>query len=306
VVATPGPGGARITAVPGVAAASTEVSLPATVTTGQGDDADTDTAQALVIDPISYAATHGAGDALSGLAGRAVAAGPGGDIPSHGSIRLVLPDADLGEVPVVAALPATMSGGANLLLPAGLVPPALLADAPSRSFVTLDRGADPAAVRGALSRIGTVAGVDDWLRADAAARASTGDKIMLVVIGLGGLYALIGVVNSVVIGAAARRREFAEARVTGLTRGQVIRSALLESSAVTVAGLLLGGVAAAGALLAAVLSTAAVTGRATLALPWGLIAAVGGVALLVTGATSVITSWSATRRPPITLLGARE
>jgi putative ABC transport system permease protein len=114
------------------------------------------------------------------------------------------------------------------------------------------------------------------------------------------------VVNSVVIGAAARRREFAEARVTGLTRGQVIRSALLESSAVTVAGLVLGGVAAAGALLAAVRSTSAVTGRGTLSLPWGLIVAVGAVALLVTGATSLITSWSATRRAPVTLLGARE
>ncbi len=306
VVETTGPVGARISAVPGVSRASTEISLPATVTTGHGDDAETDTAEALVIDPASYAAVHDGGGALGSLTGRAVAAGPGGDIPSHGSIRLVLPDLDLGEVPVVASVPATMSGGANLLLPAGLVPARLLATASSRSFVTLDRGADPAAVRAELSRIGTVSGLGTWLRADAGARASTSDKIMLVVIGLGGLYALIGVVNSVVIGAAARRREFAEARVTGLTRGQVIRSALLESSAVTVAGLLLGGVATAGALLAAVLSTSAVTGRGTLALPWDLIAAVGGVALLVTGATSVITSWSATRRAPVTLLGARE
>ena len=306
VVEAGGPVGARIAAVPGVAAASTETSLPATVTTGHGEDAETETVTALVIDPDAYAAAHSAGGALSGLRGRAVAAGPGGDVPSHGTVRIELPEVDLGQVPVAAAVPTTMSGGADLLLPPGLAPQRLLATAPTRSFVTLDRGADPVAVRAALSRIGTVSGVDNWLRADADARTSTSDKIMLVVIGLGGLYALIGVVNSVVIGAAARRREFAEARVTGLTRGQVIRSALLESWAVTVAGLLLGGVAAAGALLAAVTSTAAVTGRGTLALPWGLIAAVGAVALLVTGATSLITSWSATRRPPVALLGARE
>jgi putative ABC transport system permease protein len=124
--------------------------------------------------------------------------------------------------------------------------------------------------------------------------------------GLGGLYALIGVINSIVIGAAARRREFAEARVTGLTRAQVIRSALMESSAVTVSGFLLGGLAAAGALIAAAASTSAVTGHASLSLPWPLIAAVCAVTLLVTATTSLITSWSATRRAPVTLLGARE
>jgi putative ABC transport system permease protein len=240
------------------------------------------------------------------LRGRAVAAGPSGDAPKKGTIRLRLPEADLGEVPVVGSVPATISGGADLLLPSGLVPAGVLAAAPTRSFVTLDREADPATVRAALSRIGTVTPVDDWLRADAKARTGTSDKIMLVVMGLGGLYALIGVVNSVVIGAATRRREFAEARVTGLTRGQVIRSSLLESSAVTVAALLLGGVAAAGAFIAAAWSTEAVTGRGTLTLPWSLIAAVCAVALLVTAATTLITSWSATRRAPVTLLAARE
>jgi putative ABC transport system permease protein len=92
-------------------------------------------------------------------------------------------------VPVAAAVPVTMSGGADLLLPPGLVPPALLASAPSRSFVTLKPGADPAAARAALSRIGTVSSVGAWLAADAKERSSVNDKIMLVVMGLGALYA---------------------------------------------------------------------------------------------------------------------
>jgi putative ABC transport system permease protein len=177
---------------------------------------------------------------------------------------------------------------------------------PARSFVTLRPGADPAATRAALAKIGAVSGVGRWLAADAKARASTNDRILLIIMGLGGLYALIGVVNSVVIGAATRRREFAEARVTGLTRGQVVRSALLESTAVTVAGLVLGGIAAATAFLAALTTTKAVTGVGTLTLPWSLIGAVSAVALLVTSATSLITSWSASRRRPVTLLAARE
>ena len=142
----------------------------------------------------------------------------------------------------------TMSGGASLLLPPGLVPPAQLAASPTRAFVSIEAGADPAAVRAALAAIGDVSDLDSWLTADAEARSSTNDKVLVMVLGLGGLYALIGVVNSVVIGAAARRREFAEARVTGLTRGQVTRSALLESFGVTVSGLVLGGLAAAAHL----------------------------------------------------------
>jgi putative ABC transport system permease protein len=306
VVETVGPAADRIAAVPGVASASTETSIPVTFTIGTGEDAETETGSALVIDPAAYAAAHSAGNALAGLNGRGVAAGPGGDLPTRGTVRMELPGSDLGQVPVTASVPATISGGADVLLPPGLAPAGLLASAPTRSFVTLKAGTDPAKARAALARVGTVSGVGEWLRADAKERTSTSDKIMLVVMGLGGLYALIGVVNSVVIGAAARRREFAEARVTGLTRMQVIRSSLLESSAVTVAGLLLGGLAAAGALIAAASSTAAVTGRGTVTLPWSLIAAVSAVALLVTAATTLITSWSATRRAPVTLLAARE
>jgi putative ABC transport system permease protein len=260
----------------------------------------------LIVDPARYAAAHSAGDALAGLHGRTVAAGPGGEVPQHGSVRLTLPGADLGELPVSGGVPATMSGGANVLLPDGLVPAARLTDAPTRSFVTLAPGADRAAVTAALAEVGTVSAVDDWLRTDAEDRNATSNKIMLVVMGLGGLYALIGVINSVVIGAATRRREFAEARVTGMTRGQVVRSALTESFAVTVAGLVLGAIAAAAALATTLTTTAAVTGAATLDVPWTLAAAVGGTALLVTAVTSLLTSWSATRPRPVALLGARE
>jgi putative ABC transport system permease protein len=297
---------APLTAVPGVAAASTETSIPVSVTTGHGEDAETESVSATVVDPAAYALVHPGSGALAALHGRTVAAGPGGDVPTHGSVRLTLPDSDLGAVPVVAALPESMSGGASLLLPPGLVPAAQLAGAPTVSFVTLDRGADRAAVRAALSRTGSVSDLETWLTADAKARNSTNNKIMLIVLGLGGLYAMIGVINSVVMGAAARRREFAEARVTGLTRGQVIRSALLESSAVTVSGMVLGGLAAFGTFVAVLTTTSKVTGAATLDLPWGLILGVAALAFVVTGLTSVVTSWSATRTAPVALLGARE
>jgi putative ABC transport system permease protein len=322
VVEATGPVGAKVAAVPGVASASTETEIPVSVTSGSGDGTETEIVTALVVDPAAYARAHPGSGSLGALRGRAVAAGPGGDVAAGHPVRVrlpdadlgslpdadlgSLPDADLGSLPVVAGVPSSMSGGAGLLLPPGLVPAAQLANAPSRSFVTLTRDADAGRVSAALATMGKVSSVDEWLAADATARTSISHKIMLVVLGLGALYALIGVVNSVVIGAATRRREFAEARVTGLTRAQVVRAALLESGTVTVAGLVLGGGAAAATYVAVLATTSAVTGVATLDLPWTLIIGVAAAALAVTSVTSVLTSWSATRPSPVALLGARE
>jgi putative ABC transport system permease protein len=306
VVTATGPVGAKIAAVPGVASASTELAVPVAVTTGAGtEDAETETVPALVVDPSAYMAAHPGSGSLTALHGRVVAGGPGGDFGAAQTVRVNAAGTDLGTLPITMTTPAGMSGGADLLLPYDLLPPTVLAQAPAQSFVTLDPGA-PTSARAALSRIGTVSDVDDWLAADTNARTSTSTKIMTVILGLGALYALIGVINSVVIGAAARRREFAAARVTGMTRGQVVGSALAESAAVTVAGLVLGVVAAAGAWISVLATTKAVTGVATLDLPWTLIATVAAGALLVTTATSLITTTAATHARPVALLAARE
>lgn len=304
VLEATGPVPARL---PGVASASTETELPATLTTGSGENAETNTVSVLAVDPAAYAEAHPGSGSLAGLTGRAVAGGPGGQGFSAGdTVRLQLAGTDLGKLPVVAKMPEGIGGGASLLLPAGLVPAAELTDAPTRTFVTMAPGADVTRTKAALAELGRVRDVHDWLAADAAARNQTSANIFLVVLGLGALYALIGVINSVVIAAAARRREFAETRAIGLTRGQVVRAALLESAAVTTAGLILGGLAAAATFVSVLAVTSAVTGRATLDLPWTVLGLVAVLAFLVTSVTSVLTSWSATRAAPVTLLSAQE
>jgi putative ABC transport system permease protein len=303
VVEATGPVAARIAAVPGLAHASTEIEVPVALTTGSGDLAYTEIGSALVVDPAAYALAHPGSGSLEELRGHVVAAGPGGDAVSAGdTVGVRIGDVDLGPLPVVAAVPPGMGGGAALLLPAGLVPAELLADAPSRTFATLEPGAD----RQALAGVGAVRTVDEWLAGDAEARGGTSSGVLLVVVGLGGLYALIGVVNSVVIAGTARRREFAAARATGLTRRQVVWSALAESWAVTAIGVALGGLAAAGTLLAVLATTAAVTGTATVDVPWPLVFALVAGAFPVTGAASVLTTLAATRRSPVSLLAARE
>jgi putative ABC transport system permease protein len=306
VVTAHGPIAGAVAQVPGVDYASTETSVLVKATTGSGEDAETDTDTALVIDPVAYARVHTGSGSLAALHGKAGVAGPGGGLPRHGAVAISTATTDLGPLPMVGAVPETAAGGAELLLPPGVIPAAELASAPTQSLVVLKPGADPAAVRAALAKIGPVTDLNRWLDEEATVRSDTNDRVMLVILGLGALYALIGVVNSVVIGAAARRREFAAARVTGLTRGQVVRSALVETWGVTVAGAILGAVAAAAPCISALAATAAVTGHATLDVPWRLVAAVGLVAVLVTSLTSVLSTWSATRAAPVALLGARE
>jgi putative ABC transport system permease protein len=153
--------------------------------------------------------------------------------------------------------------------------------------------------------VGEVLTVDERAARDAAARNAMSVSVFVVIMGLGGMYALIGVVSAVV-GASARRAEFATARAGGLSRGQVVRTALVESWAVTVIGLLLGTLAAATTFIAVMATTSVMAGVATLALPWTFVLAVGAGAFLVTGATSVLTTLSAPRTHPVALLGTRE
>jgi putative ABC transport system permease protein len=296
VVEAVGPVGDAIAAVPGVASASTEVEVPVAVTWGSGEDAETEDLLGLVIDPAAYAVAHRGVGSLDALRGPAVAGGPaweGGSVGETVGVRVGA--ADLRRLPVVATVPAGIDGGADLLLPPGLAPAADVAAGPSRTFVTLAPGADAARVSAALAPIGGVHGVEDWIARDAAARSTANTSVFLVLMGLGSLYALIGVVNAVVIGAAARRSEFAAARASGLTRGQVVRTALLESWIVTLLGLLLGGLAAAGSFVAVLGTTTAITGTGTLALPWPFVLTVAAVVLVVTTVTSVLTTRSATR-----------
>jgi putative ABC transport system permease protein len=124
--------------------------------------------------------------------------------------------------------------------------------------------------------------------------------VLKVVLGMAAIYAAIGVINAVVIATGERRREFAVARLTGYTRGQVVAGALLESAIVTATGLLLGWLAA----LATLIGISGVTG--TLVIPWGIVWLTVPAAFLVVGATSMWTTLAATRLAPIALAGARE
>ena len=92
--------------------------------------------------------------------------------------------------------------------------------------------------------------VADWSAAAAAFSETerTGAWVNYLLVGMIVGYAVISLVNTLIVATAERRREFAVQRLIGSTRSQVMRMMIMEASFVTLAGIMLGGVVAVATL----------------------------------------------------------
>lgn len=301
----------RISEVSGVQDTSVEVDVPLVMTNAKHEDdalgGDLQSGDARVVRPDSYRNMHSIQEvagSLDALHGRAVALGPGrsGELGfSLGdTVDLTIGDRNL-QLPVVAVMPMTPYGGPDLLLPEGLTPERVLADASATTFVSTTPGSDSGAIGADIRALapGTATGVDAWAQNHAAEQQHTQLRIFTVILGMASLYALFSVINAVVIAAASRRSEFAAARLTGLTRRQTVWMAVIESEAVAAIGITLGGVAAAGTILGMGGALQRMTGSGVVELPWATIGGLVTGAFIVVGLTSVLTARAATRTNPI-------
>lgn len=112
------------------------------------------------------------------------------------------------------------------------------------TFVTLREGADSASVRARLAstlRQSQVLRSPDWIDVVDARNRKMNEIGLWVLLGPSGVYAGIGVVNTILMGALQRRRELDALRLVGATRSQVRRMALWEAGLVGTAALLVGG-----------------------------------------------------------------
>ncbi|MFB4303912.1 ABC transporter permease [Actinomadura sp. NTSP31] len=117
-------------------------------------------------------------------------------------------------------------------------------------------------------------------------------------------YAVIALVNSQVLAAVERRREFSLLRLVGATRRQVMQMMALEAVLVSATGVILGGLIAATTLTPLSLS---VLGTVVPAGPWWIVAAVtGGALALVLAATLLPTLLLLRHRPGNAVIGIRE
>lgn len=133
------------------------------------------------------------------------------------------------------------------------------------------------------------------------------DTLLAVVVGLLGVavvIALVGVANTLSLSVIERRHEHALLRATGMTRGQLRGSLLVEGSLIAVVGTVLGAVlgllygwAGCAVLLGG-------TGDLVPAVPWPYLGAAAAVALLAGVVASVLPARAAVRTPPVAALTA--
>jgi len=295
----------HVAAMPGVDVVSEEA--PVTVDMGfdYGDDQRTyEGIDALAVDPAAYARTHRTvptAGSLADLRGAAIAVSPSYAPELHYRVGDTIPVRMAGgpdKLHVVALLPDTLAG------PFFLLPPDLMPDEGPRRYVV--QAADPQAVAPRLAGLGAVSTTGQWVETYADKQQRQSIDVMVALLGMAMLYTVIAMVNAVVISASDRRSEFAAARVTGLTRSQVVRAALGEALGVVAIGLLLGGLAAAGTVVGIAFAIKDMIGISAASPPWALIGAVAAGATVIVGAASVLTTVSATRTPAIRLVAARE
>ncbi|WTW98033.1 FtsX-like permease family protein [Streptomycetaceae bacterium NBC_01309] len=322
VTSADGARAARLADVPGVVDVSSHTTVPVAVTAKVRQDGarsarpHTFDERVVAVDPAAYGRARTlrpVSGSLADLRGDTVAVGPavaaeGYTAPRVGDSVTLTVGGEKRVLRVVAVLPETLDIGDEFLVPRDLLPRELLAAAPTESVVAVAAGATAAEVaeRIRAADLGETATVAQWADGKADAQQAGNDKIFAVLLGLAGVYALIGVVNALVIATAERRTEFAVARLSGLERPQVVRMAVVEAWAVTAIGLLLGALVAAAGMAGMAKSTAASTGTPIVVVPWGMLATTVAGAFAVTAVAAVLTARTATRERPAQLAAARE
>ncbi|MEJ3659203.1 FtsX-like permease family protein [Actinomycetes bacterium KLBMP 9759] len=313
VVTSTGEEAERLPAIEGVAVASRQNAVDITVTV-EGEEATTSFYSGIVaVDAADYARTHTlspAAGSIEALTGAAVFTGPAryADRITPGQVLQVEAGGQSLQLTVVGGMAETLETGDSFLVPREVLPEQVWTGAPTETVVQVAPGHGPDDVAHRIEQAGfqQVQTVSEWAAARAASAQDGNVKILTVLMGLAGLYALMAVVNAVVIAGAQRRREFAVARVTGLARAQVVRTAVVEASAVAVIGVVLGCVVAGAGLVGISGAIHKTMGATVVYVPWTLLAVVAIGSVAVVAATSGITATLATKEAPVTLVTTKE
>lgn len=209
------------------------------------------------------------------------------------TITMRMGDGARVNVRIVALYPGR-EGFETLLMPVSLVAAHTTSGLPSQIVV---RTNDPSAVAPALGQLAPgVAVVDrDTLVSSYAKGQEIGAWINYLMAGMIIAYTAISVVNSLVMSTTARRREFGLQRLTGATRGQILRMMTVEAGMTTVIGVLLGTVVAFTTLVPFTLVT---DGSLLPKGPPAIFLAVTGAAAVLTFGATLLSTWAGLRTRP--------
>ncbi|MGC4939491.1 FtsX-like permease family protein [Kribbella sp. DT2] len=293
----------KVREVPGIASASAYVTSYGAVDEPRNAPFDEDGAPLL---GVSAQGAEGAAPvritsgSLEGLTGTTVA------VPDHmaektgrglgSTIKLTLGDGTPVELRVIATFAADR-GYESLVLPADLLAAHTTDRLTPQILVRYTPGANPAPALAALA--GTQAGVQvsgrEALIAGNSEDLQTQAWVNYMLVGLLIGYTAVSVVNTLASSTIRRRREFALQRLTGSTRGQVLRMLTTESTLVIAAGVLLGTVVALATLIP---FAATVSGSGVPHGPWWIYLAIVSAAAGLTYLSTLIPATGVLRTSP--------
>lgn len=200
------------------------------------------------------------------------------------------------DVRIVGLYPGR-AGFETLLMPADLVAEHTTSGLPAQIMVRATGDVPLAELSATLAGLapGVVVADREALTSGYAEEQELGAWINYLMAGMIVAYTAISMVNSLVMSTSARRREFGLQRLTGSTRGQVLRMMGVEAGMVAAVGVVLGTVVSAATLMPFTL----VTDGSLLPSgpPWIYLSVVGTATVLAVGAT-LLTTWLALRPRP--------
>jgi len=214
-------------------------------------------------------------------------------------IDMRLGDGATAKLGVVATLRTTPAHSAALM-PADTLAPHTSAGSVSQVLVTAKPGTAEADLLPALrERLGGEQGLQvagrDALTKAYVAQEQANAWVNYLIVGLLLVYAAISMVNTLVMATAHRRREFGLQRLTGSTRGQVMRMMTAEALMVAGIGAVLGTVVAATMLVP---FSAAVSDSVIPSGPLWIFFVILGLAVVLTVVATWVPTWLTLRGRP--------
>lgn len=196
----------------------------------------------------------------------------------------------------VTAVVSQRRGFERLVLPAGLLAPHTTLGLAPQVLVRAAPGVDAATLtsrlREATAGLPVAVGDRGTLIAAHAKGNEVGAWVNYLLVGMILAYTVISVVNTLVMATAKRRREFGMQRLSGFTRGQVLRMAGVEGGLIATIAVLLGTLVAAGAIVPFCL---VVTGSPLPSGPVAIYLVVLAIAVVLSLVAILVPAWAATR-----------
>jgi putative ABC transport system permease protein len=241
---------------------------------------------------------------LDDLTGTGTVAVPAGRWRVGQTAELWLGDSAPARLRVVAVYASQLDLSQTVLLPWALHAAHATAPLASAVYLRLAPGASPAAVRAAALAAGAaVQPTARYLSAGQSENDRVSRMALLILLSLALLYTAVGIANTLVMTIGDRRAELAVLRLSGATRGQVLRMLAAEATLTTAAAVLLAGLVIAVTAAGVRAALSGWTPAVPLNLPWAAAGGISAACLLIALTATLIPAALALRESPALAAG---